>query len=61
MYSIKESHLEAANMAQSGNQWLNRAEKALDESTQYACERVLTQEAKQRNMKRTTAVVLGVI
>jgi hypothetical protein len=35
--------------------WLKRAEKKRNERTQYAGERVLTQEAKQRNMKRAIA------
>jgi hypothetical protein len=34
---------------------LKRAEKKRNERTQYAGERVLTQEAKQRNMKRAIA------
>jgi hypothetical protein len=56
VHVYKESHLEATYMSQSGNQWLNRVDEDLVESTQYASgERVLTPKAEQLNMTRTTA------
>ena len=55
VHVYKESHLEGANMFQSGNQWLKRADECLDECTQCASgERALTPEAEQRNMARPT-------
>jgi hypothetical protein len=48
-YVYKESHLEAANMSQSGSQWLNRADEDLVESTQYVSgERALTPKSELR-------------
>jgi hypothetical protein len=56
VHVYKESPLEGANMSQSGNQWLNRVDGCLGESTQYASgRRALTPEAEQRNMTRAIA------
>jgi hypothetical protein len=56
VHVYKESPLEGASMAQSGYEWLNRADGCLGESTQYASgRRALTPEAEQRKMTRAIA------